>query len=468
MPGVPGKVVTLIAAHNEERVISAALASLANQTRRPDRVIVVADRCTDRTAAIALAAGVEVFATVNNRDRKAGALNQALSSVLPGLGAADMVLMMDADTILSPGFLRTAESRLQAQDDGRSEVGAVGAVFLADEPARNFVEKLQRNEYLRYAHDLARRRARAEVISGTAGLFPAGVLRHVVAERGGALPEARFVYDNRAWTEDNELTTAIKSLGYRCASPTGCTVQTEIMPNMRSLYYQRLRWQRGALDTLRTYGVNATTLPYILRQVLIHLGILFTPFFVAVLVIVTLDEGRFPWSWPWFALSAIVPFERVWTVRRGGRASVGTAAAVLPEVVYDLFLHVVFIRALIESLTGADAHWDHAQASQAPARGMAPRIARVGGQIVIPVVFIGMAVLAAAVATQAGVHWVVVGVMVGAGIAHSALRATMLDPVGLILGSSEPPSIHAAAPVRPRFVRSRPGLASSASPSGSA
>lgn len=129
--GVKARLVALIAAHNEEHSIGAALESLAAQTRRPDEVIVVADRCTDRTAEIAVAHGAKVFETVNNGHRKAGALNQALTVVLADLKPSDQVLLMDADTVLSGGFLGAAESRLDTGDDGRPPVGAVGGVFFA-------------------------------------------------------------------------------------------------------------------------------------------------------------------------------------------------------------------------------------------------------------------------------------------------------------------------------------------------
>ncbi|HEX9831734.1 MAG TPA: hypothetical protein VGA66_01385 [Mycobacterium sp.] len=46
----------------------------------------------------------------------------------------------------------------------------------------------------------------------------------------------------------------------------------------------------------------------------------------------------------------------------------------------------------------------------------------------------------AVLAGLAGVQWIVVGAIVGAGIAHSALRTTRLDPLGLVFGSCENPS----------------------------
>ncbi len=73
------RVVVLVPAHNEEALIADTVASLFAQTRCPDRILVVADNCTDRTPELATAAGAEVFFTQNNRDKKAGGLNQALA-----------------------------------------------------------------------------------------------------------------------------------------------------------------------------------------------------------------------------------------------------------------------------------------------------------------------------------------------------------------------------------------------------
>ena len=44
----------------------------------PDRVVVIADNCTDATVEVAREHGVEVVETVGNTEKKAGALNQQL------------------------------------------------------------------------------------------------------------------------------------------------------------------------------------------------------------------------------------------------------------------------------------------------------------------------------------------------------------------------------------------------------
>src|SRR5690349_755102 len=51
----------LIPAHNEERVITDGLRAIAAQRRLGDEVLVVADRCSDRTAEIARSFGALVL-----------------------------------------------------------------------------------------------------------------------------------------------------------------------------------------------------------------------------------------------------------------------------------------------------------------------------------------------------------------------------------------------------------------------
>ena len=104
-PGTRVRVTVVVPAHNEEASLPTTLSALAQQTRLPDRVIVVADNCTDRTVSIARDMGHEAFETVGNIHKKGGALNQVLSRILPPSGPHDVVLVMDADTSLAPRFI---------------------------------------------------------------------------------------------------------------------------------------------------------------------------------------------------------------------------------------------------------------------------------------------------------------------------------------------------------------------------
>src|SRR5690242_6164192 len=61
MLGPRPTLVVLIPAHNESGGLLAALSSLHGQLSPEDRVLVVADNCTDDTASVAKAGGVEVI-----------------------------------------------------------------------------------------------------------------------------------------------------------------------------------------------------------------------------------------------------------------------------------------------------------------------------------------------------------------------------------------------------------------------
>ena len=132
----------LVPAHDEEAVLARTLDSLASQTRRADRVLVIADNCTDGTVDVARARGVDVVETVGNTQKKAGALNQQLASLLPGLDARDVVLVMDADSTITTDFLDTALGLLEDDPD----LMAVGGLF-SGEDGGGLVGQLQRNEF---------------------------------------------------------------------------------------------------------------------------------------------------------------------------------------------------------------------------------------------------------------------------------------------------------------------------------
>lgn len=218
----PVTVTVLIPAHNEEGPLPLTLSSLASQSHLPERTIVVADNCADNTVGVARAAGAEVFETVENTEKKAGALNQVLRELLPEQGPNDIVMVMDADTRLDDGFLEAAVTRFTHD----RALMAVGGLFYGEE-GHGLLGQFQRNEYTRYARQIRRRRGRVFVLTGTASMFRPQGLATIAENRGEALPGRRGdVYDTAALTEDNELTIAIKSLGGLMISPSQCTVVT--------------------------------------------------------------------------------------------------------------------------------------------------------------------------------------------------------------------------------------------------
>ncbi|MGF6824282.1 biofilm PGA synthesis N-glycosyltransferase PgaC [Microbacterium sp. ZKA21] len=350
-------VTVLIPAHNEEASLPETLRSLQQQTTPPTRVVVVADNCTDGTVRVAREHGADVFETVGNTHKKGGALNQALADLLPVLGDNDTVMVMDADSQIGAGFLTEAVRRFT---DDRALM-SVGGLFEGEE-GHGLLGQFQRNEYFRYQREIQRRDGRVFVLTGTASVFRASALRAIAEARGTQLPgRAGDVYDTFALTEDNELTIAIKSLGGLTISPRECSVVTELMPSWRMLWAQRLRWQRGALENLGAYGVTPQTLRYWAQQIGIGYGVLalFSYFVLILLMIVSMDT----WVWfPfWLGIGVLFAAERVITVWRGGWRARIVAALVFPELVYDCFLNLAFLRGVFEIAFGRSATWKHVE-----------------------------------------------------------------------------------------------------------
>jgi cellulose synthase/poly-beta-1,6-N-acetylglucosamine synthase-like glycosyltransferase len=353
VPASRGLVVALIPAHDEEEQIADAIRSLDEQEAPPDIIIVCADNCTDGTAQKAEAAGAHVFETVDNEHKKAGALNQALDSLLPELRDEDAVLVMDADSVLVPTFLSEAQEHLR-----NGGVGGVGGVFTG-RSGGGFVGMLQRNEYARYARDVARLKGKVLVLTGTATLFSARTLRHVVWARAeGLLPgDAAQVYDTNVLTEDNELTLALLHLGYKVVSPKGCRLTTEVMESWRDLYRQRLRWKRGALENLRDYGLTRVTVKYWGRQLLTLFGIIVTLAYLLSLAWSLAVDGTVHAHPIWLAVSGVFIAERVVTVRRRGPLQMAVAATVVIEMSFDIFLQGVHAKAIWDTLMHNERKW---------------------------------------------------------------------------------------------------------------
>lgn len=234
---------------------------------------------------------------------------------------------------------------------------AIGGLFYGEDGA-GLIGQFQRNEYLRYSRDIARRRGHPFVLTGTASMFRPLALRTIAAERGRSLPGlAGNVYDTSALTEDNELTLAVKSLGGLLTSPNACSVVTEVMPTWRTLWTQRLRWQRGALENLAQYGLTRQTFRYWTQQVGIGYGVFAFAAYLALMLLMLLNVDHLIWYPFWIAVGLLFVVERVASVWRGGWRAQLLAFLLVPELVYALFLNAVYVKGIFDIALARRAEW---------------------------------------------------------------------------------------------------------------
>lgn len=347
--------VVVIAARNEESAIADTIRSVFASELTPSRVLVVVNNTTDNTARVAREAGAEALVMVRNEHKKAGALNYGLDYLGPTLSEHDAILVMDADTTVSSDFARAAIEQLNSD----KLAGGVSSIFVG-RPTRSFIGTLQQMEYHRYRHQIKENGDQAYVLSGTASVIRWTALQAIKRARriGRTLPPGDSYYDVTSLTEDNELTFALRTLGWTCPAP-GATSTTDVMESTSMLYHQRHRWYLGALQNIWGYGRK---LPWDLRLVYWRqqVGLAFASIFtVLVLVSLAANTALFGVGSSWLMSTVLVAYlaMNVGTVWRLGWKHRLIALAYVPELAYNLLLQYVFIRAAADHVRGHRGSW---------------------------------------------------------------------------------------------------------------
>jgi cellulose synthase/poly-beta-1,6-N-acetylglucosamine synthase-like glycosyltransferase len=232
--------VVLIPAHNEERLIGRTLDAVASLDYPPDRfsVHVVADNCSDGTVAIVRSSSI---AEVHERRApddggKGPALQWLLRRLWERGDDHDAVVVIDADTTVSPSFLTAMDARLRAgatvvqgyyavRDPESSTVTAFRAAALA---ARHYLRPLGRT-----------------ALGGSSGLH------------GNGMAFAAFVLKNREWTrhltEDIELQLELLLEGTKVAFAPDAVVEAEMPATLQASQSQHERWERGRIELTTRY-----------------------------------------------------------------------------------------------------------------------------------------------------------------------------------------------------------------------
>jgi biofilm PGA synthesis N-glycosyltransferase PgaC len=266
------RVVVLVPAYNEAGSIGATLDGLISQVRPADLVVVVPNGCTDATADEARKYPVTVMELPRLKHRKSEALNRAWAQYAQD---ADVVVCLDADTVLPPNALAAWE--IEFEDESGALLGGSSSKFTMQDPG--LLSRLQKAEFATWT-DTALRLGRTSVLAGTGCAINNEVLRRIAAREDR---EGPWVYTSQV--EDFELTYRIRELGYVCQVSPDVRAYTDSMKSLKALWGQRMKWQVGTVEDLLDLGLNRLTLRDWAQQGMGLLGVFLKLLWITVIVL---------------------------------------------------------------------------------------------------------------------------------------------------------------------------------------
>jgi cellulose synthase/poly-beta-1,6-N-acetylglucosamine synthase-like glycosyltransferase len=226
----------LVPAHDEAATIQPILGRLLEQLQPDDRLLVIADNCTDATADVARSTGATV---IERQDQARRGKGFALDYGLKFLAAdpPDVVIVVDADCVVQPGTLdQIAETALAHNRPAQ-------ALYLMEQPAQpNPKDAVSALAFL------VKNRVRPQgyfnlglpaLLTGTGMAFPWAVIRQVSLASGNIV-------------EDMQLSMDLAIAGY----PTQFCPDTKVLGLLpqqeQAAKSQRTRWEHGHLQTMRS------------------------------------------------------------------------------------------------------------------------------------------------------------------------------------------------------------------------
>ena len=232
----------VVPAHNESAGIALTVASLKAIDYPHDRyrILVIADNCTDDTAELARAAGARVIPRQSATERGKGyALALGYSTSLSE-GFADAVVVVDADTQVSPNLLSAFSARFAVGADAvQAEYGVRNGA--ASWRTRLMVIALTLFHTVR---SLARERLRVSCgLRGNGMGFSASLLRRV--------PPRAF-----SIVEDVEYGVALALAGIRVEYVFEAVVDGEMPTSAAASETQRERWEGGRWALARSHVLS--------------------------------------------------------------------------------------------------------------------------------------------------------------------------------------------------------------------
>lgn len=230
------EIAVLVPAHNEAAGITPTLTTLLAELTTRDRLIVIADNCTDETASIARSMGAT---TIERQDAQRRGKGYALDYGLKFLAAdpPEVVVIIDADTHVEPDTI----SRIATL--AKSYKRPIQATYLLETP-RQQSSRDTVSAFATIVKNLVRPKGLSQLglpclLHGTGMAFP-----------WSAIDKVSFASGNIV--EDIQLALDFAVAGY---PPLFCldSKVTGVLPQQeQAAKSQRTRWEHGHLQTLVT------------------------------------------------------------------------------------------------------------------------------------------------------------------------------------------------------------------------
>jgi len=238
------RVTVLVAAHNEEKVISNILSALMTVKYPADRMLVIPvnDRSTDRTREIVdqfvaqFPGRIQPFHRAAGKPGKAAALKDAMELV-----ETEIILIFDADYIPGAGLIRQLVAPFFDPEVG----GVMGRVVPLNVGSNLLTRLLDLERAGGYQVD-QQARMNLRLVPQHGGTV-AGVRRSALREIGG--------WNENSLTEDTDLTYRLLLHGWKTAYQNRSECYEEVPETWPVRIKQIMRWAKGHNQALATYGL---------------------------------------------------------------------------------------------------------------------------------------------------------------------------------------------------------------------
>ena len=352
----------LIAAYNEEALIGETLRSIAALDYPGAlQIMVLDDGSTDGTAAavrdaealFAGSIGRDLLLVSEKQNRgKARVLNDGLA-----LAAHDLVVTIDADTLLEKGCLVALVEHLHASSP---ETAAVAGAVLVGNQNDSWITRAQQWDYF---HGIAAVKRMQGMYNGTLvaqGAF--SIYRKAALVEAGGWPDTVG--------EDIVLTWSLLRMGYKTGHAEDAVAWTHAPDTLRGLSNQRKRWARGMIEALAIHkrllvAPRLRTMFIWWNLLFVSIDLTFTFAFIPGLILAFL--GIFWLAGPITLL--VLPLAALWNVviyriqtrmlkRNNIDMEKSLRGFLLYAFIYPLLMQPVSVWGYLAELTGGRKQWN--------------------------------------------------------------------------------------------------------------